>query len=205
MAGIAAKMTLIEAIRQRPASCDFSSSSISFSESPVNRSTSAGPAPSVLLSWMPLIESDSSTVALMSASWRCCCAVICRRIRATRLVRMIAGGITTSEISERRQESATIAIEVATAVVRLAAIEAAVEVTTASMPPMSLVIRDWISPVRVRLKKSTRLPLQVREDVAAQPVHDLLPHGRRHPGLDHAEAGGHGCRATMPITSQRAT
>ena len=33
--------------------------------------------------------------------------------------------------------------------------DVAVEVTTDSMPPMSLVIRDWTSPVRVRVKKAT--------------------------------------------------
>ena len=47
------------------------------------------------------------------------------------------------------------ATAVATAVVRLAAMEVAVEVTTDSMPPMSLVMRDWTSPVRVRVKKAT--------------------------------------------------
>jgi hypothetical protein len=40
------------------------------------------------------------------------------------------------------------ASSVATAVVRLAAIDVAVEVPTDSMPPMSLVMRDCTSPVR---------------------------------------------------------
>ena len=40
-----------------------------------------------------------------------------------------------------------------TTVVRLAAIEVAVEVTTDCMLPMSLTTRDWISPPRVRVKK----------------------------------------------------
>src|SRR2546422_9728588 len=60
--------------------------------------------------------------------------------------------MTTSEMRESCQDRATIATEVATAVVRLAAMEVAVEVTTDSMPPMSLVMRDWTSPVRVRVK-----------------------------------------------------
>ncbi len=47
------------------------------------------------------------------------------------------------------------AAAVATAVVRLAAMDVAVEVTTDSMPPMSLVMRDWTSPVRVRVKNAT--------------------------------------------------
>ena len=58
--------------------------------------------------------------------------------------------------------------------VRFEAIEVAVEVTTDCMPPMSLVIRDCTSPVRVRVKKRDRLALQVGEDVGAQPVHDPL-------------------------------
>ncbi len=43
---------------------------------------------------------------------------------------------------------------VPTAVVRFEAIEVAVEVTTASMPPMSFWMRDCTSPVRVRVKKA---------------------------------------------------
>ena len=70
-AGIAAKITLIDAIRQRPASCERSSRSISRAEDSVNRRTSAGPAPIVLVSWTPLIESPSSMVTLRSASSRC--------------------------------------------------------------------------------------------------------------------------------------
>ena len=62
--------------------------------------------------------------------------------------------MTTSEISESRQDSATMATAVATAVVRFEAMEVAVEVTTDSMPPMSLVMRDWTSPVRVRVKNA---------------------------------------------------
>ena len=47
------------------------------------------------------------------------------------------------------------ATRVATTVVRFEASEVAVEVTTVCMPPMSLVIRDWTSPVRVRVKKAS--------------------------------------------------
>jgi hypothetical protein len=153
-AGMAAKTTLVEAIRQRPASCARSSRSISRSEEPVNRATSAGPAPIVRASWAPLTDSPSSTVTLRSASSRCWAAVIRRRIPATRRVSWIAGGSTTSEISESCQDSAAMATAVATAVVRLDATDVAVEVTTVCMPPMSLVIRDCTSPVRVRVKKA---------------------------------------------------
>ena len=148
-------MTLIDAIRQRPASCERSSRSISRALDSVNLRTSVGPVPIVLLSWTPLMDRPSSMVTLRSASSRCCRAVISRRIRATRRLSQIAGGRTTSEISASRQDRATIATAVATVVVRLEAIEVAVDVTTDCMPPMSLVIRDWTSPVRVRVKKPT--------------------------------------------------
>ncbi len=81
---MAANSTLIDAIRQRPASDERSSRSISRADDSVNRRTSAGPAPIDLASWMPLIESPSSMVTLRSASSRCCAEVISRRIRATR-------------------------------------------------------------------------------------------------------------------------
>ena len=47
------------------------------------------------------------------------------------------------------------ATTVAITVVRFETIEVAVEVTTVSTPPMSFEIRDWISPVRVRVKKAS--------------------------------------------------
>ena len=86
-AGIAAKMMLSEAIRQRPASCERSSRSISRAEEAVNRWTSDGPVPIVLASCTPLIDRPSSMVTLRSASSRCCCAVMARRMRATLRVR----------------------------------------------------------------------------------------------------------------------
>src|SRR5216683_7494768 len=81
----------------------------------------------------------------------------------------MAGGMTTSEMRESRQDSATMATAVAIAVVRLDAIEVAVEVTTDSMPPMSLVMRDWSSPLRVRVKKAT--------DCRADRIRRLRPGG----------------------------
>ena len=62
--------------------------------------------------------------------------------------------MTTSEMRESFGDSATMATAVAIAVVRLAAMEVAVEVTTASIPPMSFWMRDWTSPVRVRVKNA---------------------------------------------------
>ena len=87
IAGIAAKMMLSEAIRQRPASWERSSRSIRRAEEAVNRWTRAGPVPMVLDSWTPLTDRPSSMVTLRSASSRCCCVVMARRIRATLRVR----------------------------------------------------------------------------------------------------------------------
>ena len=58
-----------------------------------------------------------------------------------------------SDSRDSRQDSATMATAVATAVVRFEAIEVAVEVTMPCMPLMSLVRRDCTSPARVRVKK----------------------------------------------------
>ena len=87
IAGMAAKMMLSEAIRQRPASWERSSRSISRAEESVNRWTRAGPVPIVLASWTPLIDRPSSMVTFRSASSRCCAVVMARRMRATLRVR----------------------------------------------------------------------------------------------------------------------
>ncbi len=152
---MAANTTVVAAIRQRPASCARSSRSTSRDDDAVKRSTSAGPVPVVRDSSTPPIERASSTVTLRSASSRCWAAVIARRMRATRRVSQIDGGSTSRDTSVSCQLSASIATNVATAVVRFEATEVAVEVTTDCMPPMSLVIRDCTSPVRVRVKKAT--------------------------------------------------
>lgn len=89
----------------------------------------------------------------MSARLRWRWAVTSRRISATLRLSQIAGGNTISESSDRRQLSATMAIDVPTTPVTFEAIEVAVEVTTDCMPPMSFVSRDWTSPPRVRVKK----------------------------------------------------
>ena len=81
--------------------------------------------------------------------------MILRRTCPTRRVSHTNGGTNTSEIAARRQSSSTIATIVAITVVAFWAIEVAVVVTTLSMPPMSLAIRDCTSPVRVRVKKAS--------------------------------------------------
>ena len=93
------------------------------------------------------------------------------------------------------------ATAVATAVVRLAAMEVAVEVTTDSMPPMSLVMRDWTSPVRVRVKNAIDCRCRWPKTLGAQPVHDVLADLGADPGLDHSEGrgdGGHRDHADAP-------
>jgi hypothetical protein len=57
--------------------------------------------------------------------------------------------------SASRQSSTNIATVAASTVVTLETIEVAVLVTTLCTPPMSLAIRDWISPVSVRVKKAS--------------------------------------------------
>ena len=146
-------MTLIDAIRQRPASWARISRSTSSPDVSPKRADSTGPLPTVLPSSTPLTDKPSSIWVCMSAIRACCRLVICRRILATRRVSQMDGGSTIRVSSESRQLSATIAIAVPTTVVTFAAIEVAVEVTTACMPPMSLVSRDCTSPPRVRVKK----------------------------------------------------
>src|ERR1035437_5260986 len=128
-AGIAAKMMLSEAIRQRPASCERSSRSISLAEEAVNRATMEGPVPIVLARWTPLIDKPSSTMTFRLASSRCRLVVVARRIGGTLRVSEIDGGMTTRGIIDSRHDNETIATDVAATVVRLAAIDVDAEVT----------------------------------------------------------------------------
>ena len=95
--------------------------------------------------------------------------------------------MTTSEISDSRQDSATMATAVATAVVRLEAMEVAVEVTT------DFHAADVVLDAGLHLagagpgEERDRLPLQVLEHAGAQLVHDLLSDLGADAGLDDAE------------------
>ena len=82
-------------------------------------------------------------------------AAIRRRWSPTRRASSTKNGVSASEKSASRQSSSSIATTVASTVVTLDTIDVAVEVTTFCTPPMSLAIRDWISPVRVRVKKAS--------------------------------------------------
>ena len=60
------------------------------------------------------------------------------------------------------------------------------------MPPMSLVMRDCTSPVRVRVKKSMDWRCRWVNTSVRRPVHDLLADLGADPGLDDAERRGDG-------------
>lgn len=103
---------------------------------------------------MPLTESDSVTVAAMTAIcfWRWV-AIFLRSLPTRRLIQTKTGS-RSSEATVSRQSRAIMAITVATTLVTLDTREVAVEVTVACMPPMSLAMRDCTSPVRVRVKNA---------------------------------------------------
>ena len=104
---------------------------------------------------MPETDSDSWTSEEMSAIAPCLTVVILRRWLPTRRASSTKNGSSASENSASRQSSRNIATTLATTVVTLETIDAAVLVTTFCTPPMSLAIRDWISPVRVRVKNAS--------------------------------------------------
>ncbi len=110
--------------------------------------------------------------------------------------------MTTSEMRESCQDRATIATEVATAVVRLAAMEVAVEVTTDSMPPMSLVMRDWTSPVRVRVKNAIDCRCRWPKTLVRSPCMTCWPTFVLIQVWITPRAEVMAATATMPITSQ---
>ena len=103
---------------------------------------------------MPETDSDSCTIDETSASdtWRL--AVTFLRSSPTRFVSQTKSGSRISAKTARRQSSRIIATTVAMTVVTFASTEVAVEVTTVSMPPMSLAMRLCTSPVRVRVKNA---------------------------------------------------
>ncbi len=78
--------------------------------------------------------------------------VIRLRSAPTRRVSQTKNGSRAKAKRARRQSSRNIAAPAAMTVVTFETIEVAVLVTTFCTPPMSLAMRDWISPVRVRVK-----------------------------------------------------
>ena len=146
---------LIVDISQRPAIREWTSRSASRSDSvgealgeivaaPHRLAEHASPRPTAT----PRRARDVGERALQAR-------VIARRSRPTRRVSQTNSGTSANEISARRQSSSAIVIVVAITVVAFWAIVVAVLVATLSIPPMSLAIRDWTSPARVRVKKAS--------------------------------------------------
>jgi hypothetical protein len=142
-------------ITQRPAIRERTSRSARRSDSPSKRSASSGPRPMVLPSRIPETESDSCTSEEMSAIAPCRVVAIRRRSAPTRRASSTNTGVMPSEKTASRQSSSSMATTVATTVVMLETIDVAVFVTTFCTPPMSLAMRDWTSPVRVRVKNAS--------------------------------------------------
>ncbi len=149
------KLVWIEAITQRPAIRCLTSRSARRSDSPSKRSASSSPRPIVFPSRIPLTESDSCTMLEMSASDSCVVFAIRRRSFPTRRVSTANNGISANANSASCQLRTSMPIIVATTVVTLEVMFVAVLVTTFWTPPMSLLIRDCTSPVRVRVKKAS--------------------------------------------------
>ena len=104
---------------------------------------------------MPDTDSVSWVIALISAIDSCVRAVTARRARPTRQVRNTKTGTSTSETSVSSQESTSMATRLLATVTTFERIDDAVLVTTVCTPPTSLASRDWISPVRVPVKKAS--------------------------------------------------
>ena len=119
------------------------------------RSARSSARPIVFPRRIPETESDSWTIDETSASdaWRS--AVTFLRCAPTRLVSQTNSGSRASAKAARRQSRSTIAMIVAITVVTFESTDVAVDVTTFSIPPMSLAMRLCTSPVRVRVKKAS--------------------------------------------------
>ena len=92
-------------------------------------------------------------MALISASDFCVSPRIFLRARPIRYVMTTNSGTTIRESTVSCHERIAIATVVETTMTTFATIDEAVSVTTLWMPPTSFAIRDWISPVRVPVKK----------------------------------------------------
>ena len=150
-----ANVIWMEDIIQRPVMRLRTSSSASREDSVSNRTARSSVRPIVFPSRIPETESDSCTIEETSASeaWRS--AVTFLRCAPTRFVSHTKSGRSASANAARRQSSRIMAATVAITVVTFASTDVAVDVTTFSMPPMSLAMRLCTSPVRVRVKNAS--------------------------------------------------
>ena len=141
--------------RQRPAMFEATSRADSLSDSAAKDSDRDWERPIVWPSMMPLTDSDSCTIEVIVESTRCRSRVMRRRSVPTRRLTHTKTGSMTSDAIVRRQSRTAMAMSAAMTVVALDTSDVAVVVTVACMPPMSLAMRDWTSPVRVLVKKAS--------------------------------------------------
>jgi hypothetical protein len=127
----------------------------------------------------------------MSASVSWVVFAIRRRSLPTRLVKQHEQRINANANSASCQLSSSMPTIVATTVVTFDAIDVAVFVTTFWTPPMSFEIRDWTSPVRVRVKKASDSFWRCRKTAARRSCMTRWPDLIGHQRLDHAEDAGH--------------
>ena len=102
---------------------------------------------------MPETESVSSVMAVRSASVFWVLLATLRRARPTLTVSQTNSGVMQSERTVSWTEINSIAINELTMMTMFDSKLAAVVVTTLCTPPTSFARRDWISPVRVVVKK----------------------------------------------------
>ena len=122
-------------------------------DSAANREASSRCRPSVLVSRTPATDSDSSTSAVMPASWRWRPRTILRRLRPSRSEKTRNSGTTTRQTRASFHSMTNAATATAAAAITCWTVELAVFEMTLSTPPTSLAIRDCRSPARVRVKK----------------------------------------------------
>ena len=128
-------------------------SPVSRSFSPWNRSISWRWRPNDFDSRMPETDSVSSVTAVRSAIVFCVLVATSRRARPTLTVSQRKNGSMNSDSTVSCHESRSMAINVLMITTTFARMFDIVSVTTAWTPPTSFASRDWISPVRVVVKK----------------------------------------------------
>ena len=146
---------LTVATRQRPAMLASTSSSPIRRDSSRKRRLSSPVRPMVRASRKPETDSDSLTRLARSASWFWRRPEIRRRVRPVRRLSQASAGTAATLKQASFQSSANSAAITASIVVALDTIVPAALVTTLSIAPTSLAIRDCSSPARVRVKNAS--------------------------------------------------
>ena len=111
---------------------------------------------------MPDTESVSSVIAVRSARVFCVLVATLRRARPTLTVSQTNSGVMQSDRIVSCTEITSIAINELTMITTFDSTLAAVVVTTLCTPPTSFARRDWISPVRVVVKKRNGMNCRCR-------------------------------------------